>query len=153
MHRCDTGKVVVRTDETKPTIWDRYVCPTPLPHTWQRRRRRRGGSAPNQPSSARTTDAALRGPPSAPTGGRVQTFAATDLEGFTPKSESESETLGCLLTTFRPLVWPGFLSPAPPASASGGPSFPAALLALGAAFLLARISTMDGWLSETELGL
>lgn len=85
-------------------------------------------------------------------GGRVQTFAATDLEGFEPKSESESESkkLGCLLLTFNPLVWPRFLSPAALASESKDPST-AVFLDLGAAFFLARISMMDGWLSETEL--
>lgn len=84
----------------------------------------------------------------------VQTFAAMDLEGLGPKSESESESeeLGSLLVAFRPLVWSGFLPPAGPASGSRGSSFTAVLLGLGAGFLLARMSSMDGWFPGTERG-
>lgn len=101
-----------------------------------------------------TFPATLYGTLSALMGGGAQTFAATDLEVLEPKSDSESESeikaLCCLLTTFRPLVSIGFLSPTAPASESRDPSFAAVLVDLGAAFFLVRISTMDGWLSETE---
>lgn len=70
-----------------------------------------------------------------------------DLEGFEPKSESESEELDSLLAAFRPLGAPGFLAAA---SGGGSSSFSAALGGFAAAFFLVSISTMDGWLSETQ---
>lgn len=69
-----------------------------------------------------------------------------DLEGFEPKSESESEELDSLLAAFRPLGAPGFLAAA---LEGGSSSLSAAPWGFGAAFLV-RISTMDGWLSETQ---
>lgn len=77
-----------------------------------------------------------------------------DLEGFNPKSESESEEDGFLFVTFFfvTLAGPGFLGAVTLAPQLEDSALDAAFLDLEGAFSLVRTSMMVGCLSETSRG-